>query len=533
MEPSTTPEESQRITTESGIPVARSYGPSVTPAALEPAGEFPFTRGIHPEMYRTRPWRMRQYAGYGTASETVARWQTLLREGQNGISCAFDLPTQLGMDSDHPEARPEVGRLGVAVDSLDDMKELFRQFPLDQVAATFNINAPAAVIYALFLATARDQGVDLSNVTGTLSNDPLVEFIARGLWRVPPREAMRLFADTFAASLASTPNFYPINIRGCLFYEAGASDVQEIAFVLSCAKAYMRTLLERGLDVNDVGKRFSFMMFADHNLLEQAAKFRAARRMWARICRDEFGATSPSAMKFRVTAPVGSYNFKIQQPELNIVRGAYGALAAVLGGCQAMLVAGYDEAYDIPTEHAALLALRTQQILAEETGVTKTVDPLGGSYYVESITAELEVRAGELIAQIDDMGGIVEAIERGFPQRAIADTAFSTERDVESGRKRVVGVNCFTVDEDTESRMRLHEADITSRTRTLDSLQRQRTERSAEAMAGALAALATAAKGDDNLIEPLVGAAESGATLGEMMDVLVAQFGEYVEQFAS
>jgi methylmalonyl-CoA mutase, N-terminal domain len=521
------------IQTESGIPVAQSYGPADVVVEDEAPGEFPFTRGVHAQMYRTRPWRMRQYAGYGTASETVERWQTLLREGQNGISCAFDLPTQLGMDSDEDEALPEVGRLGVAVDTLADMEELFAQLPLDKVAATFNINAPSAVIYALFLATARRQGADLSRVSGTLSNDPLVEFIARGLWRVPPRAALRLFADTFESSLRNTPNFYPINIRGCLFYEAGASDTQEIAFVLSCAKEYLRCLVARGLDVNVVGRRFSFMMFADHNVLEQAAKFRAARRLWAHICRDEFGATDPSAMKFRVTAPVGSYNFKIQQPELNIVRGAYGALAAVLGGCQAMLVAGYDEAYDIPTEHAALLALRTQQVLAEETGVTKTVDPLGGSYYVESLTEQMETAATSLIRQIDDMGGIVEAIEQGFPQRAIADTAFATERAIEAGTKRIVGVNCYTVDEDTSSRVRLHEVDESARTRQLAALDLHRRDRDRPAVQDALGRLEAATGDEVNLIEPLIEAALAGATLGEMMGVLVNEFGEYREQFAS
>jgi methylmalonyl-CoA mutase N-terminal domain/subunit len=522
------------IRTESGIPVAESYGPADVTVPPEGPSEFPFTRGVHPQMYRTRPWRMRQYAGYGGADETVARWQTLIREGQNGISCAFDLPTQLGMDSDDPEALPEVGRLGVAVDTLADMEALFATLPLDQVAATFNINAPSAIIYALFLATARHQGADLSKVSGTLSNDPLVEFIARGLWRVPPRAALRLFADTFEASLQNTPNFYPVNIRGCLFYEAGASDTQEIAFVLSCAKEYLRTLVDRGLDVNVVGRRLSFMMFADHNLLEQAAKFRAARRLWAHICRDEFGATDPSAMKFRVTAPVGSYNFKLQQPELNIIRGAYGALAAVLGGCQAMLVAGYDEAYDIPSEHAALLALRTQQILAEETGVTKTVDPLGGSYYVEWLTAQMEERAVELIAKIDEMGGMVTAIERGFPQKAIADTAFATELAVESGTKRVVGVNCYQVeDDDTTERMRLHEVDETARTRQLTALAAHRQHRDPAAVQAALSRLARDTAGDGNLTEPLVDAATNGATIGEMMQTLVARFGEYREQFAS
>ncbi|HEV7680294.1 MAG TPA: acyl-CoA mutase large subunit family protein [Candidatus Dormibacteraeota bacterium] len=520
--------------TESGIPLAESYGPGDVTVAPEAPGEFPFTRGVHHEMYRSRPWRMRQYAGYGGAEETVSRWQTLIREGQNGISCAFDLPTQLGMDSDDPESLPEVGRLGVAVDTLGDMEALFAQLPLDRVAATFNINAPSVIIYALFLATARRQGADLSRVTGTLSNDPLVEFVARGLWRVPPRAALRLFADTFEAGLRNTPNFYPVNIRGCLFYEAGASDIQEIAFVLSCAKEYARTLIARGLDVNVVGKRLSFMMFADHNLLEQAAKFRAARRLWAQICKDELGATDPSAMKFRVTAPVGSYNFRVQQPELNIIRGAYGALAAVLGGCQAMLVAGYDEAYDIPSEHAALLALRTQQILAEETGVTKTVDPLGGSYYVEWLTAQLEEQARELVARIDGMGGMVAAIEAGFPQRAIADTAFATELAVESGEKRVVGVNCYRLDgDDPTGRMPLHEVDDSARVRQLDAIARHRATRDGAAVTAALERVAQAAAGDDNLVEPLIDAAQSGATIGEMMQVLVDRFGEYREQFAT
>jgi methylmalonyl-CoA mutase N-terminal domain/subunit len=520
------------IETECGIPVAESYGPVSEMVSGEQAGEFPFTRGVHPEMYRTRPWRMRQYAGFGTATETIERWHTLLREGQNGISCAFDLPTQLGMDSDDVEAKPEVGRLGVAVDSLADMQTLFSEFPLDKVAATFNINAPSTIIYALFLATARSPGVDLSRVTGTLSNDPLVEFIARGLWRVPPRGALRMFADAFQASLENTPNFYPVNIRGCLFYEAGANDIQEIAFVLSCAKEYLRALVARGLDVNQVGRRISFMMFADHNLLEQAAKFRAARRMWAKICRDEFGATDETAMKFRVTAPVGSYNFKIQQPELNIVRGAYGALAAVLGGCQSMLVAGYDEAFDIPSEHAALLALRTQQVLAEETGITKVVDPLGGSYYVEALTDELEVRANELIKEIDDMGGMVVAIERGFPQGAIADTAFSTEQRIENGDKRVVGVNCYKVEEESAA-PGLHEVDDSARVRQLAALSMLRRDRDQSAVDASLVRLQSVVEGSSNMVESLIDAATAGATIGEMMGVLVGEFGEYVEHFAS
>jgi methylmalonyl-CoA mutase N-terminal domain/subunit len=516
------------IRAESGFPIERVYGGADT----EQPGQFPFTRGIHEEMYRSRLWRMRQYAGYGSIEETKQRWKVLRDSGQNGISCAFDLPTQLGLDSDRPEAIDEVGRLGVAIDSLADMQDLFASIPLDSVAATFNINAPAAIVYAMFLATAQSQGADLTKVTGTLSNDPLVEMVARGLWRLPTQPALRLFADTFLTSLDLTPNFYPVNIRGCLFYEAGASDEQEIAFSLGCGREYMRTLIDRGCSPDHVGDRFSFMMFADHNIFEQAAKFRAARRLWARICADEFGATAPSAMKYRVTAPVGSYNFKAQQPELNIVRAAYGALAAALGGCQAMLVAGYDEAYAIPTERAALLALRTQQVLAEESGVTKTVDPLGGSYFVEALTDEYERGARVWLDRLDEVGGMAAAIELGIPQRAIADHAFEIEKAVTDGTKRVVGVNCFVEDDDPQDRLTLHEFDDAARVSQLRRLIGWRECRDGNAVAAALGEFADALPTDANLTPYLVDAAVAGATMGEMMDVLTAAFGDYRESFS-
>jgi methylmalonyl-CoA mutase N-terminal domain/subunit len=423
-----------------------------------------------------------------------------------------------------------VGRLGVAIDTLDDMVELFDELPLDKVAATFNINAPAPIIYAMFLATARRQGANLDMVTGTLSNDPLVEFVARGLWRLPPKHAMRMMADVFEHSLRQTPKFYPINIRGCLFYEAGASDEQEIAFTLACGKEYMLNLRSRGIDPNEAGIRFSYMMFADHNILEQVAKFRAARRMWATICRDELGITNESAMRFRFTSPVGSYNFKAQQPELNIIRAAYGALAGVLGGCQAMLVAGYDEAFAIPTEATAMLGLRTQQILAEETGVTKTPDPLGGSFFLESMTDAMEARATDWLDRIRDAGGMVAAIEAGIPQEAIADRAFDTEMAIESGRKRVVGVNCF-VDEadDPQSRLEFHTPDPIGVESQVRRLSRHRQTRSATAVNQAISEVKRSIEAGTNVIEPMVDALVVGATIGELMTSMVETCGEHTE----
>lgn len=486
-------------------------------------------RGIDREMYRKRLWRMRQYAGFGSSEETNRRWKLLLAQGQDGVSCAFDLPSQLGLDSDDPRAGADVGRLGVGIDTLEDFCELFEGISLESTAATFNINAPSAVILAMLFELAERQGCPFDKLTGTLSNDPLIEFAARGLWRLPPDGAMRLMADAFEYATRHAPRYYPLNLRGTLVYEAGGTDVQEIAYALACALAYLDRLAERRLDMNVVTARFSFMFFADSNVLETACKLRAARMLWAQLVAERYGVTDPSGQKLKFTAPVGNFNLRAQYPELNLVRNALGALAAALGGCQAMLVAGMDEAFEIPSERNALLGLYTQQVIAHEARITHVVDPLGGSYYVEATTERLRSEALDLLADIEQRGGAVACLEHGVLQRGIADSAYRTQMEEESGVRLVVGVNTPGSEAPVDPNMELHEHDDSGPARRSARLNEYKRGRDSAALRAAQRELADALASDVNVLPAMRRALRARMTLGEIMTLCVDRYGEYQE----
>lgn len=496
--------------------------------ALHP-GVFPYLRGIHERMYTSRLWRMRQYAGFGTTADTNERWKLLLAQGQHGISCAFDLPTQLGFDSDHPSAIADAGRLGVAIDTLDDLLEAFDGIPLDEVSATFNINASAVVIYAMLLETAVAHGLDPAVLTGTIANDPLIEFIARGLWNVPPDGALRLAGDLYEYALAATPRFYPINLRSTLVYEAGGTEVQEIGFGFSCAVAYLERLAQRDVDMEAAASRMSFLMFGDTNVLEEACKFRAARMVWAELLKERFGILTPHAQHLRFTVAVGNYNLRAQVPELNLVRNTLGALAGVLGGCQGMLVAGMDEAFEIPSERNALLGLYTQQVIAFESHVVNTVDPLGGSYYVEATTERLRREIAAVIESIDAAGGAVAAIESGLFQREIADAAYAVQVAEDSGEKLIVGVNTPGSEspEDPDFELHIHDDSFGDTKRV--TLAAHRARRAAADVESALGVVAEALVEGVNVVDPIRAAVRHGATLGEVMAIISAHFGDYRE----
>src|SRR5690349_18138946 len=427
------------------------YGPDAVAgldldAALGVPGEFPFTRGVYPSMYTGRPWTMRQYAGFGTARESNARYHELVANGTGGLSVAFDLPTQMGYDSDEPVARGEVGKVGVAVDSAEDMRVLFGGLPLDEVSTSMTINAPAAVLLLLYQLVAAEQGVDGAKLTGTIQNDVLKEYIARGTYIFPPKASLRLIADIFGYCRDELPRWNTISISGYHMAEAGATPAQEIAFTLANAKEYLRTAQAAGLGVDDVGPRLSFFFVARTTLLEEVAKFRAARRVWARIVRDEFGAQDPKSLMLRFHTQTAGVQLTAQQPEVNLVRVALQGLGAVLGGTQSLHTNSYDEAIALPTAKAARLALRTQQVIAYESDVTKTVDPFAGSYVIETMTDEIEAAARELIQAVEDRGGAVAAIEEGFQKSEIERSAYTVAQQIDSGERVIVGVNRFTVD---------------------------------------------------------------------------------------
>jgi methylmalonyl-CoA mutase, N-terminal domain len=499
----------------------------------EPGGQhpgvYPYVRGIHPRMYTSRLWRMRQYAGFGGPAETNERWRLLLGQGQNGISCAFDLPTQLGYDSDDPKAAHDAGRLGVAIDVLPDFIAMFDRIPLDQVSATFNINATAIVIYAMLLETAAAQGIDPASLTGSISNDPLIEFIARGLWRLPPAGALRTGTDLYEYALRVTPRFYPMNLRATLVYEAGGMPVQEIGFGFACAAAYLDQLAARGTDLATAAARLSFLLFGDTNVLEEACKFRAARMTWAQLLRDRYGITDASAQQMRFTVAVGNYNLRAQLPELNLVRNALGALGGVLGGCQGMLVAGMDEAFEIPSEKNSLLGLYTQQVIAYESGVAQTVDPLGGSYYVEATTDRLRREITAVMDEVDKAGGAVAAIEGGLLQRRIADSAYAVQMAEDSGEKLVVGVNTPGSTAAADPDFDLHETDSGWADAKRQQLQSFRERRDEASVAKQLTLLRESVNGEENLVEPIRAALRDGVSVGEIMGVLVGRYGEFEE----
>ncbi|PYM13168.1 MAG: methylmalonyl-CoA mutase [Candidatus Rokuibacteriota bacterium] len=488
-------------------------------------GEFPFTRGIYPSMYRGRVWTMRQYAGFATASETNQRFRYMIERGMGGINVAFDLPTQHGYDSDHLLARGEVGKVGVPIDSLRDFEILFDQIPLEQASAANAINAPAAVILAMYVALAERQGLPLERLTGSTQNDILKEFIARGTYIFPPAPSLRLVTDVIEYCATHLPRWNFINVCGYHMREAGSTLVQEVAFALADAITYVQAAVDRGIPVDRFAPRFAFNFTAGTDLFQEAAKFRAMRRLWARIMRERFGATLPGSCAFRTGAGSGASQLTAQQPENNIVRVTLNSLAAILGGAQSLHTAAYDEALALPTEHSVKLALRTQQILAHEAGVADVVDPLAGSYYVESLTNEIEESARLLIADVERMGGMVAAIESGWVQQQIADAAWDYQRQVEEGGRVIVGVNEYVEDEPVRVEIHRHLEDVAARQSA--ALATLRATRDASAVAATLGRLRAAASGDVNLMPALIESVKAYTTIGEMCGVLREVFGEY------
>ena len=512
-------------TTESGIEVKPVYGPEDATGPHEPPGAFPFTRGPYADMYRGRPWTMRQYAGFGSAEETNGRFRTLLARGQTGLSVAFDLPTQLGYDSDDPVAEGEVGRTGVAVDSVEDMARLLEGIPLDEVSTSMTINAPAALLLLCYVLVAEERGIPARALRGTVQNDVLKEYVARGNYIFPPRPSMRLTTDLFAYCAERIPSWNTISISGYHIREAGSTAAQELAFTLANGIAYCEAAVAAGLSPDAFGTRLSFFFNAHNDVLQEVAKFRAARRLWARIMRDRFGATSAKAQALRFHAQTGGSTLTAQQPENNLVRVATQALSAVYGGAQSIHTNGFDEALALPTEHAATLALRTQQILMHEAGTTGTADPLGGSWYVECLTDELEALATELIERIDELGGAVAAIETGWVQGQIEESAFRWQREVERGERVIVGVNRFATDE--PEHVELHRLDP-----VIERAQRERTAalragRDAAAVESAVAEVSRVAASDANLLPALRTALSARSTVGELCGALRELWGTY------
>ncbi len=514
-----------RRETESGIEVKPLYGPEDAPKALEPPGDYPYTRGPYRDMYRGRPWTIRQYAGFSSAEESNARYRYLLDRGQTGLSIAFDLPTQLGYDSDDPRALGEVGRTGVAIDSIADMEILLGGIPLDEVSTSMTINAPASLLLLLYELVAEGQGAGGDKLRGTVQNDILKEYIARGNYIFPPRPSMRLTTDLFAYCAERIPSWNTISISGYHIREAGSTAVQELAFTLANGIAYCAAAVEAGLSPDDFGARLSFFFNAHNDFFQEVAKFRAARRLWARVMRERFGATNPKALALRFHAQTGGSTLTAQQPENNIVRVAIQALSAVAGGAQSLHTNSYDEALALPTERAATIALRTQQILQHEAGTTATADPLGGSYYIESLTDELEARAWELIERIDEIGGAVAAVEAGFVQGEIEQAAFRWQQEVEGGERVIVGVNKYALDE--EEPIELHKLDPAAERRQVERTAKVRAERSAGDADAALERVRAAARGTDNLLFPMRDALRARCTIGEICGVLRQEWGEY------
>ena len=496
--------------------------------ALGSPGEFPFTRGIHPTMYRGRLWSMRQYAGFGTAAESNRRYRYLLEQGGSGLSVAFDLPTQIGYDSDHALARGEVGRVGVAIDSIEDMGVLFDGIPLDRVSTSMTINATAIILLALYVATARRQGVEPRAVAGTVQNDILKEYVARGTYIFPPRASLRIVTDVVEYCGAELPNWHPISISGYHIREAGATAIQEVAFTCAHAVAYVEAAIAAGLDVDTFGRRLSFFFAAHNDFLEEIAKFRAARRLWARIMRDRFGAAEPRAQQMRFHTQTAGSTLTAQQPDNNIVRVALQAMAAVLGGTQSLHCNGRDEALALPTQTSAHIALRTQQVIAAETGVVNTVDPVAGSHAVESLTDAIEREARAILERIDAEGGTLAAIERGEIQRQIQESAYRDQQAVDSGERTVVGVNRF--DDDDGVNIDILRIDPAVETGQRERVARVRASRDPARWRAALDAVTGAARNGGNLVPPIIAAVEARATVGEIADTLRAVFGEYREE---
>lgn len=490
-------------------------------------GQYPFTRGVHPEMYRSRLWTMRQYAGYASAAESNRRYRYLLEQGTTGLSVAFDLPTQIGLDSDHPLAFGEVGRVGVAIDSLQDMERLFDEIPLEKVSTSMTINSTAATLLTLYLAVARRRRCDWSKLRGTIQNDILKEYIARGTYIYPPQASLRLITDTFAFCSRNAPQWNTISISGYHIREAGSTAVQELAFTLANAETYVEAALSAGLEIDEFAPRLSFFFNAHSDLFEEAAKFRAARRLWARIMKERFGASNPKSWMLRFHAQTAGSSLTARQPDNNIVRVAYQALSAVLGGAQSLHTNAKDEALALPTQESAGLALRTQQVLAYETGVAEVVDPLGGSWYVERLTSEIEEAAEDYLIKIRSMGGMLRAIENGFVQMEIQNAAYCTQRRLESGESVLVGVNRFDCEEDLQPE--LLKIDHQVELRQKERLRKLRSTRDASAVEEALDGVRDAARSKENLLEPILKAVEALATVGEIANAMRDVFGEHRE----
>jgi len=526
------PERKSRFTTLSGVPVERLYTEASLSngdpeEALGYPGEFPYTRGIYPTMYRGRFWTMRQYAGFGSATESNQRYRYLLGKGQMGLSVAFDLPTQIGMDSDHPLALGEVGKVGVAIDSLEDMETLFDQIPLEEVSTSMTINATAAILLCLYVAVAKKQGADLKKLSGTVQNDILKEYIARGTYIYPVEHAMRVVTDIFAWCRDSLPKWNTISISGYHIREAGSTAVQEVAFTLADGIAYIEAALRAGLSIDEFAPQLSFFFNAHSDLLEEISKFRAARRLWAKIMRDRFHARDPRSLLLRFHAQTAGSSLTAQQPENNIVRVAIQALAAILGGCQSLHTNSMDEALALPTEESALIALRTQQIVANETGVANTIDPVAGSYAIEALTNRIEEAARAYLARIDAMGGMIKAVEVGFVQSEIQRAAYDFQRAVETRDQIVVGVNDFIVKEERSIPTLRIDSEIERN--QIERLQALRARRHSSKTASTLAELERRARGSENLLPAVLAAVEAYATVGEISDTLRRVFGEYQE----
>lgn len=517
--------DTQKKYTDSGLEIKPVYTSDDLPSnKTEKPGDFPFTRGVQPDMYRGKLWTMRQYAGFSTAEESNKRYHYLLSQGVSGLSVAFDLPTQIGYDSDHPLAEGEVGKVGVAIDSIEDMQTLFNDIKLEEVSTSMTINATGFILLSLYVALAKQQGADLKKISGTIQNDILKEYAARGTYIYPPKPSMRIITDIFEWCSNEVPKWNTISISGYHIREAGSTAVQEIAFTLSNGKAYVEAALKKGLDINVFGKRLSFFFNSHNNLFEEVAKFRAARRMWARIMKD-LGATDPKAMMLRFHTQTGGSTLTAQQPLNNISRVTIQTLAAVLGGTQSLHTNGYDEALSLPTEEAARIALRTQQIVAFESGAPDTVDPLAGSFFIESLTNETEAAAWKLIGKIDAMGGSVPAIEQGFIQNEIARSAYEYQKNIETGEKIIVGVNKFHIDE--PGKIPILRVDDSIRTVQAGKLEKLRSNRNPAKCDQLLQLLSDKASSGENIMPVVVEAVENKCTLGEIADTLREIFGEY------
>jgi methylmalonyl-CoA mutase N-terminal domain/subunit len=524
------PERCAEFVNTSGIPMERTY----TPLDVEDLdymddlgfpGEYPYTRGVQPTMYRGRLWTMRQYAGFGTAEETNQRYKFLLDKGQTGLSVAFDLPTQIGYDSDHALAQGEVGKVGVAIDTVRDMETLFHGIPLDKVTTSMTINSPAAVLLAMYIVVAEKQGIGRDQLGGTIQNDILKEYSSRGTYIFPPAPSMRIITDIFGFCTKETPKWNTISISGYHMREAGATAVQEVAFTLANGIAYVQAAVDSGMDVDKFGGRLSFFFNAHLDFFEEIAKFRAARKLWARIMKERFGAKNKKAWTLRFHTQTAGVTLTAAQPMNNVMRVAFQALSAVLGGTQSLHTNSYDEALALPGENSVRIALRTQQVVAHEIGATEVVDPIGGSYYVEKLTAEIDKRAADYIKQIDDMGGAVKAIEQGFIQREIEESSYRYQKEIESEDRVVVGINKFQQDEEPyEDLLRV---DPAVRDAQMDKLKKVKAERDQGKVDDVLSYLKKVAEGNDNLMPPIIEAVKAEASLGEICDVLRGVFGEY------